>query len=43
MASAVSKEVERILRDRLSEYLDTMGNPFSFKSEIRNKICVIRL
>ena len=27
IASVVSKVLERILLDRLSEYLDTMGNP----------------
>ena len=36
IASVVSKVVERILLDRLSEYLkvDTMGNQFGFKPKL---------
>ena len=34
IASAVSKVVEQICLDRLSEYLDTMGNQFGFKPKL---------
>ena len=34
IASVVSKVLERILLERLSEYLDTMGNQFGFKPKL---------
>ena len=34
VTSVVSKVVERIVLDRLSEYLDTMGNQFGFKPKL---------
>ena len=34
MASVISKVVERMLLDRLSEYLDTMGNQFGLKPKL---------
>ena len=39
IASVVSKVVERILLDRLSEYLDTMGNQFGFKKKLGTDMC----
>ena len=43
IASGVSKVVERILLDRLSEYLDTMGNQFDFKSKLGTDMCIYSL
>ncbi len=42
IASVVSKVVERILLDRLSEYMDTMGNQlqFSFKLKLGTDMCI---
>ena len=40
IASVVSKVVEMILLDRLSEYLDTMGNQFSFKPNFGTDMCI---
>ena len=43
IASVVSKVVEIILLDRLSEYLDTMGNQFGFKPKLGTGIHVYLL
>ena len=43
IASVVSKVVERILLDRLSEYLDTMGNQFGFKPKLGTDMCIYSL
>ena len=43
IASVVSKLVERILLDRLSEYLDTMGNQFGFKPKLGTDMCIYSL
>ncbi len=43
IASVVSKVVERILFDRLSEYLDTMGNQFGFKPKLGTDMCIYSL
>ena len=40
IASVVSKVVERILLDRLSEYLDTMCNQFGFKPKLGTDMCI---
>ena len=42
IASVVSKVVERVLLDRLSE-LDTMGNQFGFKPKLGTAICIYSL
>ena len=39
----VSKVVERILLDSLSEYLDTMGNKFGFKPKLETDMCIYSL
>ena len=41
--SVVSKVVERILLDRLSEYLDTMGNQFCVKPKLGTDMCIYSL
>ena len=43
IASVVSKVVERILLDRLSEYLDTMGNQIGFKPKLGTDMCIYSL
>ena len=43
IASVVSKVVERIFIDRLSEYLDTMGNQFGFKPKLGTHMCIYSL
>ena len=43
IASVVSKVVELILLDRLSEYIDTMGNQFGFKPKLGTDICAFTL
>ena len=43
IASVVSKVVERILLDRLSEYLDTMSNQFGFKPKLGTDMCIYSL
>ena len=43
IASVVSKVVERILLDRLSEYLDTIGNQFGFKPKLGTDMCIYSL
>ena len=43
IASVVSKVVERIFFDRLSEYLDTMGNQFGFKPKLGTDMCIYSL
>ena len=35
--------VERNLLDRLSEYLDTMGNQFGFKPKLGTDMCIYSL
>ena len=42
IASVVSKVVERNFLERLSEYLDIMGNQFGFKPKLE-LICVLIL
>ena len=41
IAIVVSKVVERILLDRLSEFLDTMGNQFGFKPKNGTRILIL--
>ena len=41
--SVVSNVVERILLDRLSEYLDTMGNQLGFKPKLGTDMCIYSL
>ena len=43
ISSVVSKVVERILLDRLSEYPDTMGNQFGFKPKLGTDMCIYSL
>ena len=43
IASVVSKVLERIMLDRLSEYLDTMGNQFGFKPKLGTDMCIYSL
>ena len=44
IASVVSKVVERILLDRLSEYyLDTIGNQFGLKPKLGTDMCIYSL
>ena len=43
IARVVSKVVERILLDRLSEYLDTMSNQFDFKPKLGTDMCIYSL
>ena len=43
IASVVSKVVERILLDRLSEYLDNMGNQFGFNQKLGTGMCIYSL
>ena len=43
IASVVSKVVERILLDRVSGYLDTMGNQFGFKPKLGTDMCIYSL
>ena len=43
IASVVSNVVERIFLDRLSEYLDTMGNQFGFKPKLGTDMCIYSL
>ena len=40
IASIVSKVLEMVLLDRLSEYLDTNSNQFGFKQKLGTDICV---
>ena len=35
--------VERIFLDRLSEYLDTMGNQFGFRQQLGTDMCIYSL
>ena len=43
IATVVSKVVERILLDILSEYLDTMGNQFGCKPKLGTDVCIYSL
>ena len=43
VASVVSMVVERILLDRLPEYLDTMGNQLGFKPKLGTDMCIYSL
>ena len=41
--AVVSKVVERIFLDRLSEYLDAMGNQFGFEPQLGTDMCIYSL
>ena len=43
IASVVLKVLERIFRDRLSEYLDAIRNQFGFKPKLGTDMCIYSL